>query len=235
LLSDGLASTSIAGIPREWFNPLVEERLRAQWRINNASDASYRIYLDRVQARSTTTNGISGIKLHYYQFAELPKKLMGIEDLRGMTPAEMLSKAFSNIKYLWLTRRDKARQAISYQLARLTGEWWTIEGSKRNKREDSLEEADFDPSAIARIERTLVENDLKWESYFQSNNIVPLTIYYEDLVSDYHGSILSILKWLGVDDAETVAIPPSRLKQQSNARNEEWLNRYMRFKTEGAI
>jgi LPS sulfotransferase NodH len=233
LLSEGLASTSLAGNPREWFDSLEEQQQRAQWRMNNSTDATYAAYLDHMRAESTTSNGICGIKLHYYQFAELPKKLASVENLRGLTNAELMSTAFPNIKYLWLTRRDKARQAISYQLAYLTDEWWIIDGVKRNKYEDRIYEPDFDPHAIARLEQTLVENDFKWQSYFQNSNILPLIVEYEDLASDYRGNIVRVLKWLGVPNADTVAIPPSRLKQQSNSRNEEWLTRYMTFKTDG--
>jgi LPS sulfotransferase NodH len=232
LLGEGLASTSLAGKPREWFNPLVEQQRRAQWRMNNSTDLTYAKYLDQIRAQGTTSNGICGIKLHYYQFDELPKMLTTIENLRGLSTAEVMAAAFPNIKYIWLTRRDKARQAISYQLASTMGEWWIIDGAKRNKREDRIDEPDFDPRVIARLEITLAENDLKWQSYFQNNNIVPLTVYYEDLVSDYRGNIVTILKWLGVPNADAVAIPPSRLKQQSNARNEDWLARYKAFKTE---
>ncbi len=32
LLSDGLASSGLAGNPREWFNPIVEQKRRAEWR-----------------------------------------------------------------------------------------------------------------------------------------------------------------------------------------------------------
>jgi LPS sulfotransferase NodH len=233
LLSEGLASTSLAGNPREWFNSLEEQQQRAQWRIDNCTDATYATYLDHIRAESTTSNGISGIKLHYYQFGELPNKLTAVENLRGLTTADLMSTAFPNIKYLWLIRRDKARQAISYQLACNTDDWWIIDGVKRNKCEDSIEEPDFDPLAIARLEHTLVENDFKWQSYFQNNNIVPLIVYYEDLASDYRGNIVSVLKWLGVANEDAVTIPPSRLRQQSNARNEEWLKRYMMFKAEG--
>ena len=75
LLSEGLASTSVAGNPREWFNHLEEQEERARWRMTHGSDLTFAKYLEQVQARSTTRNGVSGIKLHYYQFLELPSKL----------------------------------------------------------------------------------------------------------------------------------------------------------------
>jgi LPS sulfotransferase NodH len=116
LFSEGLASTSLAGNPREWFNTLEEQQHRARWRMDNSTDLSYAAYLGLARAESTTNNRISGIKLHYYQFAELPKKIEAIESLRGLTAAQVMQRAFQNARYIWLTRSDKVRQAISFLL-----------------------------------------------------------------------------------------------------------------------
>lgn len=232
LLCDRLASTSLAGRPREWFNPHGEERRRTRWGLDKSTDATFAAYLDQVRVRSTTWNGISGIKLHFYQFVELAKKLADVEGFERLTTAEMMMKAFPNLKYLWLTRRDKARQAISCLLATKTGDWWIIDGGKLGKSEDTIDESDFEPQAVARLEETLAQNDVAWQSYFESNNISPLIVYYEDLTADYRGTVVRVLKWLGVPNADAVAVRPSRLKQQSTARNEDWLRRYMKFKTQ---
>jgi LPS sulfotransferase NodH len=233
LLSEGLASTSIAGNPREWFNIQEEQQYRARWRMDNLTDLSHEAYLSLARAESTTSNGISGIKLHYYQFAELLNKLEAIENLPGLTAAQLMARFFPRARYLWLTRRDKRRQAISYLLASSTAEWWTIEGATPDRREGSTGNPEFDPHAIARREQAFVDNDSKWQAFFENNHIAPLVIHYEDLVSDYPGTIVSVLKWLGVPEADEVHLPPTRLRRQSNARNEEWLTRYEAFKSEG--
>jgi hypothetical protein len=82
------------------------------------------------------------------------------------------------------------------------------------------------------VEAALVEYDSKWQSYFQENSISPFVVYYEDLAADYPRMLLGVLKWLGVPNPESVVVPPSRLKRQSDARNEEWLARYLTSKSE---
>jgi hypothetical protein len=67
LLCDGLGSTLLAGRPREWFNARGEEIHRSRWGLDRSPDATYGPYLDQVRVRSTTRNGICGIKLHYFQ------------------------------------------------------------------------------------------------------------------------------------------------------------------------
>src|SRR6516162_9826660 len=42
--------------------------------------------------------------------------------------AVLLEEQFANLRYVWLTRRNKARQALSYYRASVTGQWWDIPG-----------------------------------------------------------------------------------------------------------
>jgi LPS sulfotransferase NodH len=232
LLSNALASTSVAGNPREWFNASEEQRHRALWRMDHSTDLSFPDYLRLAKAESATPNGISGIKIHYYQFAELPKRMEAIDGLRGLTAAQLLSRLFPQARYLWLRRRDKARQAISLHIACSTNEWWATDGAALDECEGNGRDPAFDPHVVAGIEAVLVKRDSEWQSYFGDNNIAPFVVYYEDLAADYQGTIASVLKWLGVPGADAIVVPRSRFKRQSNERNEEWLARYTAFKGE---
>jgi LPS sulfotransferase NodH len=227
LLSDGLTSTGVAGNPREWFNVAEEQQYRARWRMNHASDLRFAAYLRMARAASTTKNGISGTKLHYFQLAELRKRLEAMHAISGLTNAQVLSKVFPHAKYLWLRRRDKARQAISLYIASATEQWWQMDGAPPEMRPGVEVEPEYDAPAIARMEATLSRSDAKWRSYFQQTRIEPFAVAYEDLVADYPNIIRSVLTWLGLPNAETIAPPPPRLKRQSNARSDAWLVRYL--------
>jgi trehalose 2-sulfotransferase len=231
LLCEGLASTRVAGNPREWFNPLEEQAHRAGWRMTHPSNLSHAAYLDLVRTQSTTSNGVSGTKLHYYQFAELLETSQTVNESGGPT-AEPLSRLFPDARHVWLTRRDKAQQAISLLLAEGTQEWWRIDGISR-ARESSVAPLQFDPHVVARVERDLQESDRKWQAYFAAHDITPHVIHYEDLAADYSATIQGVLRWLGVAEAVDVCVPPPRLKRQADTRNQDWLARYERFKHEG--
>jgi trehalose 2-sulfotransferase len=183
LLSEGLAATSIAGNPREWFNVQQEQATRAQWRIDNNTDLTFEGYLQAARLLSTTSNGVSGIKLHYYQFADLPRRMPARPGRGDPSPAELLLAMFPGARYVWLTRRDKMRQAISLFLAYRTDNWWSVDGSP--VREQSAIE--FDPGAIAAFQALLEENERGWQSFFEANRITPLAIEYEGLSGDYAG------------------------------------------------
>lgn len=233
LLSEGLASTSLAGNPREWFNNAEEQDRRAKWSVERAAEPSRSAYIEYIQERGTTPNGVFGLKLHYYQFAELPSKFAAIAEHRGLPSSQLLTSVFPGMRYVWLTRRDKARQALSYYRACKTNRWWEIDGDRQAQSATSSVQPQFDPKAIEQLEFVLQQNDSSWSSHFESTGVRPLTIYYEDLVADYAGTILHMLNWLEVAGAGAVYISPPRLKRQSDSKSEEWLTQYLAHKEGG--
>ncbi|MGB8420717.1 Stf0 family sulfotransferase [Paraburkholderia sp.] len=229
LLAEGLAATGLAGNPREWFNVQEELQQRAQWRMDHKRDLTSFAYLRIACAKSKTKNGISGIKVHYYQVADLARRL----DLPGVSVSQLMMRLFPGAKYIWLRRRDKVRQAISLSMAFSTGEWWVIPGVLPEMPDGNRGEPSFNPLAIARLERALEENDANWKNLFRENSIDPLVVDYENLASDYQGTVTTVLEWLGIVNADAVVISPSRLQQQSNDRTEKWVTLYTEFKHTG--
>jgi LPS sulfotransferase NodH len=230
LLSEGLASTSVAGNPREWFHAAQEQEERARWRMAHSTDLTFAGYLEHVRRRATSPNGICGVKLHYYQFAELQERLAAQPRLRDLTGLPLLSAIFPNVRHLWLRRRDKARQAISYYIASSTDRWWQIDGVKPKKTPGPATEPAFDPRKIRSLESQVRRSEARWKAYFKANEIDPFVVFYEDLLADYAGQIVRVLNWLGVSDVEPARVPPPRLQRQSTSQNEDWLKRYLKFK-----
>jgi len=235
LLSEGIGASGRAGKPREWFNVREEQAYRAQWRIGHASDLSYRQYLAQVRTASTTTNGVCGLKLHYYQYCELPEKVASMGGRRGLTAAQCMARLFPDAKYIWLSRLDKVRQAVSLFIAASTDEWWSIDGVTPEKHRAGTGALEFDPSRIATLEQQLVANEAGWLRFFADHGAEPLVVQYEDLLVDYRGTIARTLEWLGVADTSSLDIPPPRLRRQSNERNEDWVARYTACSKSGVL
>jgi LPS sulfotransferase NodH len=196
--------------------------------MEHPSDLSLADYLRVARAKSTTSNGISGTKIHFFQFADLPRKL-GRPD---STSGQLMMRLFPGAKYIWLKRVDKTRQAVSLVIASQTHKWWDV--SRAESRPETAS-PQFDLLAISHMERVLEQTDVKWQNFFQETGTTPLLIHYEDLASDYTGTIAKVLTWLGIADADGAVIRPPRLQRQSNARNEEWLARYTALKAYGGV
>jgi trehalose 2-sulfotransferase len=222
LLSDALTATKKAGDPREWFNPLERQRQRALWRMDHDSDMTAADYLRAAARESMTANGVSGIKLHFYQLEFLKQAVAHLDGMHGLTPQHCLLRLFPGAKYIWLRRRDKIRQAVSLQIAVETNQWRPQENgiSQKTRR------LRFEPEKIAHWETVLKRQDEGWARFFHEHRIAPEEIYYEALAADYPGSIRKTLEWIGVDGASAIQIAKSRLRPISGALNDDWTMRY---------
>ena len=226
LLSEGLAASGRAGNPREWFNELEEPPFRDRWRLAHASELPFEHYLAQAQAASTTSNGVCGLKLHFDQFRNLPRKLASLQGYRGLNSEQCLAKLLPRARFIWLSRRDKVRQAVSLLLAIRTGRWWSIDGVRPEFPLGDSREPEFDAEHIALLERQLLASDAGWQAHFRRQDITPLMVPYEDLQADYGGTVARVLEWLGVATAAAAPLPVPRLQRQSDDRNEAWVARY---------
>jgi LPS sulfotransferase NodH len=228
LLSDALEATGLAGRPREWFHRNAEIERCQGWNIPLPTKTGYAPYLSRVIRVATTPNGVFGVKCHWYQFELLPGKLATVEGLQGMPLAEALGKLFPNPKFIWLTRRNKIRQAISLHRARQTGTWWHEESFA--KKLPPRRAAQFDPRLIDNAERHLLSNEMGWQNFFRASNVQPFRIIYEDFVGHYEETVRDVLEFLEIPQARQVEIVPPRVKSQSDGTTEDWMKQYVEFK-----
>ena len=174
LLADGLRDTAVAGFPREWFQDEEEEAYSRQWGIARPSiHTTYEQYLGRVLQTGTGGTGVFAMKCMHYQFAMMPAKLATIPRFRGLSLTDILPKAFPNLRYIWLIRRNKVQQAISFHRAAQTQVWWHIEGVPTG----DISRATYDPAAIARHEELLLKAEMGWEKFFSECPQKPLILY----------------------------------------------------------
>jgi LPS sulfotransferase NodH/GT2 family glycosyltransferase/SAM-dependent methyltransferase len=222
LLSESLEKLGIAGRPREFFLEAFEKEWFAKWNVS-----SYAEYLPKIVAMGTTKNGVFGLKFHWYQFDELARKLQQIPGHAARPLAEILTSLFPNLRYVWLHRQDKVRQAVSHYKATLTGQWWKINGVPPGLApgSPSSKELRFDFSAIERLEKKAIQHDEKWQRYFTAAGIEPLVIVYEDLARHYVKTIKQMLKWLGVKVPRALRVT-ARLRKQADELSEEWVQKY---------
>src|SRR5215213_3674341 len=131
LLSDALTSTRIAGHPREWLprftadtapkTPLDRMRLVTQpppAAYDRAADAAH---IRKVLAAGTSENGVFGIVIHWLVLPDAVRRLQAFLDIEESAPHRVLSSAFPNLSYVWLRRRDRVAQAVSWYRAIQTG------------------------------------------------------------------------------------------------------------------
>lgn len=225
LLCERLMDTGVAGRPEEYFNVNARATIGdASWREWDSSD--FGRYVNRVMERATTPNGVFGSKLVLIALERLVEALRGELGAADRSDGQVLTDRLPNLHYIWITRRNKVRQAISAYRALQTNQWVrrvdAAEPEKRPRYNFALIDEQID---------SIVLDEAAWMRFFSANGIRPYTVVYEDLAEAPEQTVEGILRYLGIDSG-SVDWGTSELGRQSDWRNDEWEERYLVDKQE---
>lgn len=206
LLCDALINTGLAGAPMEFFNQGYMRDYYEMWGVNNTRD-----YLLKLFHKKTTANGIWGFKANYIQMSAFP--------------SGVIQSLFPGLRYIYLSREDKLAQAISELKAEQTQQWHT--GVQHTFPGYKPQELKYDYKHLKAIIEYFESEEKRWEIYFIENQIKPLRITYEELISCYDETIKKVLNFLGVNLPANFVIPQTtRFKKLADAVSLEWTARY---------
>lgn len=231
LLANALAATRIAGQPRERFPRLTADtapatavdRMRLvtqappEESYDPVADAEY---VREVLAQGTSGNGVFGVVIHWFQVQDAVRRLQAYLDTRESAPHRVLSAAFPNLSYIWLKRRDRVAQAVSWYKSVQTG---TYVGRHAGEGEPLR----FDYPKIKYLHSAITSFENAWGSFFSSNRLTPLVLYYEDLSARYADTVRAVLDFLQLD-AGGVDIAAPRHEKYADAQSLAWIDEFRR-------
>jgi trehalose 2-sulfotransferase len=226
LLSEALQRTGVAGRPREYFAPERQQNFADSWGMS--IESGWTEYLNRVIKEGTTSNGVFAAKVHWYQFKYLMQRLNDPSSHQKAMPS-LMSEVFPGLHYIYLTRRDKVRHAVSYAKATYTQLWWEIDSPDGLGRRVLARTPQFDAARIDRLFEVIVRHERSWRQYFRQCGATPFKICYEDLVQDYEGAACRILEYLQVPIPAGTKFERSRLRKQADDLSEEWVRQYRKI------
>jgi LPS sulfotransferase NodH len=187
----------------------------------------YRAHLRRTRELGTTANGVFGAKLMFNQLPELRALAAGLPEFSGLELDALLGRLLGGVgragevRYIWVSRRDKVRQAVSMWKALQTRRWQAGPTGERVAPRYRYEGIDH---LVHRFEA----EDEGWRRFFHRRGIEPLKITYEDdLESDAEAAVRRVLDWIGV-------VPPAgwrpqrTVHRQSDAVSDDWVAAYDR-------
>lgn len=246
LLVEGLKSTGVAGRPEEFFEarvrtgrprtaagyfrdpgaPDIGDILGDPEKLGPAPDYSsldgisgYAEHLERSFRLGTTPNGVFGAKLMWGHLEDFMHFAGELPAFRGLALEDLLPAVFPRPRYVWVTRRDKVRQAVSLWKAIQTEAW-------RGEPDPDSHPPIYDEAALDHLVRMLADHDTHWEAFFAANGIEPLVISYEDDLS--HGAEDAVRRVLRHLD---LPVPPGwrapeHMQRQADERSEQWVAQY---------
>ncbi len=137
----------------------------------------------------------------------------GLPEFAGLDLHTLLTRVFDDPRYVWVTRKDKVRQAVSLWRALQTRAW---------RREQASPDGCYGPrysfAGIEHLTRSLQAEDQAWQSFFADQGIKALKIAYQaDLERNQNAAVRAVLGHIGVHaprgwrPAEVLRAPGRRL------------------------
>jgi LPS sulfotransferase NodH len=203
LLCEMLANTLHAGMPAEYFRPDRIAMFKRRWGV-----ATFDEYRRALLERKTSPNGVFGLKVHWAQYGPTVED----RDPTGLFP---------NIRFIYIRRLDRVRQAVSWVRAFQTGSWSTLLGPE-TPRQPLFDREDIERK-LSRLER----DEEGWEELFQGHGISPHRMTYEELAASPEAAAREVLSLLDVELPAGFGLEPPLMERQADELSEEWVARYL--------
>ena len=222
LLCEALRNSGLAGCPREYFSG---DRVR---RFSGWEDAALDDYVEEVIARTTSANGVFGVKVFWPHLGDFLQKAYQLPQFKTQRPAipELLSTLLPNPRYVFLTRHDKVCQAASLYRALQTDRWkWT-----RDEPAPRPQQPVFNFSHMHALYIRMVASEVAWQKYFRRYRIRPFQVVYEEFIDAYEETIQALLDYLEIPVPPQFQLDEPRHKKMADELNETWYQEYHAIK-----
>lgn len=175
------------GLPSEYFRERTLTQLADRWRVAPGDDAAY---IDELEARRTTANGVFAAKLQGHQLEAHP-----LARARLLERADVL---------LLLYRRDLLAQAVSWQISLATG-YWSFDTTPG----PSAPNVDLaDTGQAMRLAAELYRENQAWGEMLPKLGGKLLMVPYESFVADQGALLRQIAGELALP-ADGWSLPPA--------------------------
>ncbi len=253
LLCESLELTGVAGRPREYFEALKETGVprrpreyfwglrspevlrllphdaqldRDSERVATWSRDDYARHLDAAIHEGTTANGVFGAKMMWGYFDDFLELTRGIPRFGGMGDGSLLTAAFPNLDYVFVSRSDKVRQAVSLWRALQTWVWRKAEGHSADEPlPDRRAVYSFD--AIDHLLDQLRRHEDAWRGFFFRIGRQPLPVLYEEVAGDLDATVDRVLGALALKRPAASAPVAQPMSRQSDDLSESWVQNYL--------
>lgn len=253
LLCEALEGTGLAGHPREYFEELKETGVPRRpreyfWGLRSPdvlrqlphdsqldrraeqqpswNRDEYDGHLTAALRQGTTTNGVFGAKLMWGYFGDFLELMRGIPRFGGMGDGSLLNTAFPGLHYVFISRSDKVRQAVSLWRALQTWQWRGDEGTNEH-RQAAEQRSVYSFDAIDHLLDQLRRHEDAWRGFFFRIGQRPLALYYEGIAGDLEGSVARVLDTLGLEGAAQRVPLDGGMSRQSDELSESWVQNYL--------
>jgi LPS sulfotransferase NodH len=152
--------------------------------------------------------------------------LQELREHNRFTGPELIAELFNRPKYIWMRRRNRVEQAVSWAMACQTGVWAQRVGV--TPQPDATPKFDF--KVIDEWCNRIAAHEASWANYFRENQIEPLVLYYEDVVACHRVAAERVLEFLALPLPHRMEIPAPAIEKQANEISAQWAASYRKLK-----
>jgi len=221
LLCETLRRTRVGGRPEEFFSIYLLPKYRRLWKVS----ADISSYVEKAIEVGTTSNGVFSAKLMWSDAIPLFAQLgahYGASAADISTAHKLLGKLFPDLHYVFIERKDKLAQAVSFAKALQTDVWVKkpgINGAKNPELEYNRRQIDY-------LLKEIAAQSVAWKGFFNSVGVPIKHVFYEDLSENIEETARDVLDHLGVAMPADEELAKTFLQRQSDQVNEDWIARY---------
>jgi len=166
-----------------------------------------------MKSRRTSRNGTFGIKIHWRHLEKLYEKNISSKNI------QTIMNDFD--KFIFISRRDKISQAISYYIASSTGIFHSDQQDWL--KEFEIPEPDFNAERILKHLSDIVREEERWNIFFKNTKKPMLRIYFEDLISNYESKANEIMRFLDISATQIPPQPTKEMQKRFSSKYKELL------------
>jgi LPS sulfotransferase NodH len=253
LLCETLSASGVAGRPAEYFEELKETGVPRRpreyfWGLRSPevirllpqeaqldrdaeqrpswSREEYANHLNAALQSGTTANGVFAAKLMWSYFPDFLELMRGIPRFAGMGDGSLLNAAFPELTYVFVSRSDKVRQAVSLWRALQTWVWRNASGAPASEQ-PTQRDAVYSFDAIDHLLGQLRRHEDAWRGYFFRIGRRPLQLYYEEIAGDPDAAVARVLDAIGVSTEREPVQAQRSMSRQSDEMSESWVQSYL--------
>lgn len=178
-----------------------------------------------VMRRRCSPNGVFGLKAFPVQLGELQQANASLLDevLAVMLPRDRPRRV------VYLRRRDRIAQSVSYARASLSGIW------HKSQETAHATPMPYSREAVESAAQEIAVQEGLWEQMFKELRIDPLRLWHEDVLADPQAAAKQVADYVGVaiDPAAAIQVPP--IEKQSEGDGKAWIERYARARGPNSV
>ncbi|MFH7243196.1 MAG: Stf0 family sulfotransferase [Spirulina sp.] len=216
LLCSLLSNTNLAGKPKEFLISTLET-------VEEEPSIDLIGVIQSELTQRASDNGVSGVKLMQNHFDILLRELRRLYPDPSLSEIDLIGKVFPNVSFIFMTREDKLRQAVSLSRAEYTDAWEKHHAGQA-KRPSWLTQVT--PFYLKTALRRVKDREQYWHDFFARypQNVIQLS--YETLVQNQSESLLQCLNYLGLEAQPNTPLEQTILKKQADVFTEFLIGYY---------